>query len=124
MLYVGHKQRSDVLREVLAVAVEGDGVGKAPLPGVAEAFPQGDALAPVLLQPYYFRLRRHRLEKLQAAVGAAVAYDYDVIALLQAPSDHIDNGPRIVVCGDDDADAARPKTGFQAFLLHTNESLA
>ena len=108
MLLVGMKHRWDVLGEVLAVSIEGDGVGKAHLQRLLEATLQGCAFAgiPVIADNCD---ALDALQDTERLVSAAISHNNHVEAMRHDTTHHIGDGSRIVESGNHHADASRAK---------------
>ena len=100
---------------VLPVGVEGDGVSEAPFHSLAEAGHQGRALALVGLVLHHVDRCGRLLHQFYGAVGGSVADHEDIVTVLCHRLNHLHDGARVVVRGNDDADAQL----FQCCLVHS-----
>ena len=123
MLAVGFQEQRNILRVMLAVGVQGNGIGKTGLPCRTEAFLQRIPLPLVPADDKAARLLGQGLQPGLRVIRAAVQDHEDVLAVSLRPRHHIGHGPRIVVCGDNNADTSLLEAYF-ALFRHRSDILA
>ena len=107
MFLVGLEHRHDILRIVLTIAIEGDGISKTHRLGLTESSLQSCTLTTVLVE------RHHRQSVLDEScedtgrgIGTTVVDHNHVVALLHRTSHHTTNGSAVVIRRNHHADAS------------------
>ncbi len=123
MFAVSLQEQRDVLRVMLAVGVKGNGIGKTGLPCLAKAFLKRIPLPFILADNDEAGLFGQGCQPGRRVVRAAVQHHEDVLAEGLRPRHYIGHGPRIVECGDDNADTSLLEAYFAVFR-HRSDILA
>ena len=123
MFAVSFQEQRDVLREVLAVGVQGNGIGKTGLPCLAKAFLKRISFPLILFDNDKAGLFRQGCQPGRRIICATVQHHKNVLAEGLRPRHYIGHGPRIVECGDDNADSSLLEAYFAVFR-HRSDILA
>ena len=98
MLLIGLQHRGDVLRIVLTVAVQRDGIGKSHLQSLAEARLQRSTLTSVPVECHHRQaLLCEAVEDAGRSVSAAVVHHDHIATLIQRSSHHTTDGSAVVI---------------------------
>ena len=111
MFLVGTKHVWNVLRKVLTVCVQSDGVSEAHLQSFLEALFQGIAFAGIL-GAGNDRDSLDLLQDFECSVGRAITDNNHIEAVCEGTMNHIGDGSGIVVCRNHHADASVAKCLF------------